>query len=182
MRLTLCCSLIGVVFFARTASADPVLFLVSESDTHVQFNITENTQLPATKTFTFSKVTTDGYWAIFVNVTEDTGTTFDPNDKVSITGTITHVLSPVGHSDGGGFPIPVNLLVNANNATGSPEQVKAHEQFPIAHGPHYDNYIGDLTANVKTTFVVVDSILSYTATLVVDHSAEGWGWHSQRGG
>ena len=93
------------------------------------------------------------------------------NDKVTVDGTIQHLKSPMGHDDGAGGPITIDLGVDADNATGSPLRVSDADRKVKGHGFHSDLYRGSLNAKVST-FLGADTIDNFNFTIDVEHKGK----------
>lgn len=162
------------IFLTGSALPAPAALIVkvtTDSPLKVTVTGTSTDEIVADKAISYNFLSPSRYWAFNFVVTLTEGTTFDPDDKISVAGTVQHRLSPPKHDDGNGDFLKIDLRVDADNATGSPPSVSDSDDVKKSHGTvqHEDHYLGDLTAQVKTTNIVVDTILSYEFNLTVTH-------------
>jgi len=166
------------LFIPTTAFSGPI-FSATEADTDLVFigtilggEITVNQSHP------FAGTTSNGFWSYSFTIQEFEGTTFAPNDELSINGRITHLKPPVtpnpaAHAnDGVGKPLIFDFGVNADNATGAPKKVSNSQMLSAPHSMlsgHMDDFTGTMTADVQTTALVVDNILDWKIVLDVRH-------------
>jgi PEP-CTERM motif len=169
------CLLLSVLvfIFAARANADP-FFLPPQLDqqVHVTF-LVFGSPINQNQVFSFATVTPSGAWGLAMTVTETAG----PPSQVLFTGTIQHLLVPVGHVEGPAPPINFTISVNAANAVFFGDNnlgpVVAVQVFSVVHemNGHPDTLTATLNALVnRATGALV--FTTYDLTLDVVHTPE----------
>lgn len=162
-----------VFVFAGTAYADPFLFPVQvDQQQHVRWRV-GGSPINQNQVFLLSTVTPSGFWSLSVTVTETAG----PPSQVLFSGTIQHLMIPVGHVEGAAPPINFTISVNAVNAVFFGDNnlgpVVAVQVFSVVHtmNGHPDTLTATLNALVnRATGALV--FTTYDLTLDVVHTPE----------